>query len=87
MRVTGAVEAGEVVGVEGIIGVEAGVGVIVVVTLTLPGITHTITVTIHTIPVTTAVTDTILTVPLRTIMDPIQTTMGQTQRIHQLSIS
>jgi len=59
--------------------VEAGVVVIVVVTLTLPGI-------IHTIPVTTVVTGTLLTAPLRTIMDPIQTTMGQTQHIHHLSI-
>jgi len=89
-RVTGAVEVGEeVVGVEAGVGVEAevgevvgvgAVGVIAVATLTLPGITRTI-------PVTTAVTDTILTAPRRTIMDPIQTTMGQIQRIHRLSIS
>ena len=61
-----------------IIGVEAGVEVIVVATLTLPGITRTIL-------VTTAVTATTLTVPLRTIMDPIHTTMV-TRRLHQPSI-
>ena len=81
----GAVE----VGVEVITGVavagavEAGVGVIAVATLTLPGITRTI-------PVTTVVTvtdtTTILHVLLHTITDPIHTTMV-TQHIHPPSIT
>ena len=65
-----------------VIGVEAGVGVIAVATLTLPGI-------IRTIPVTTVVTvtdTTTLHVLIHTITDPTHTTMV-TQHIRQRSTS